>query len=146
MIVWLMACAHTPAEILPAVRRTDPFVIEASARIAGLAIVVVEDDDWALQALTPTGLSLFTARANEEVIAPDEMKPILARLPFERDLWLLYRLRCADRCRTPKGHLRVKDGVGRWRGAGGPARVTTDGNAFVLRDPRRGYTLKVVVQ
>jgi hypothetical protein len=143
-------CAHrAPATVLPPFEGTDGFVIRAGERsLGGAAVVEVDDTSFALIGLAPSGTALFAVRGDSggevEVSAPDPaMADVLARIPVRRDLWLLYRWRCEGRCRAEEGVLTVQDGVVRWRGRGGPARVArTDGRA-TLTDPRRGYSITV---
>lgn len=151
MIPWLLAaCAHLPpATALPPVEGTDGFVIRAGDRsLGGLAAVSVSDERFALLGLTPAGTSLFSIQGREgeppEVAAPDpEMARVLGLLPFERDLWLLYRWRCEARCRTEHGRLLREGDTLRWRGRGGPATVELGESRTVLTDPRRHYTVTV---
>lgn len=117
-------------------------------RFGGLAIIEFEGEDWSLTALSPAGPALFTVQrrggVSEVWSAFPEWTPWLARLPFDRDLRLLYSgdpPACAwgEAKIVPCGHSRV------WRGAPGPARVRTNkAGGRELRDPWRGYTLTVL--
>ena len=149
VVVSLAGCAHRqPATVLAPFQGTGAFVIRAGERsFGGAAVVEVSDATYTLLGLTPSGTALFTVRDDGTglaVTSPDPaMSQVLGRIPVERDLWLLYRLRCDDRCRAEGGTLTVVDDVLRWRGAGGPATVTRDGARSTLVDARRGYTLTV---
>lgn len=154
MILWgfwgLMACAaRAPAEVGPPVQATRAFLLEGHGMtIGGAAVIAVGDEDWALLGLGPTGTALFTVRSqNGEVTttAPDEgMASALAKMPLERDLWLLYRWTCAERCRVVNGVLTVAGDEVRWRGRRGPATIRRIDGKTILVDPRRGYRLTVL--
>ena len=138
-----------PVELGPPLQAADSFRISAGDQtLAGLAFVRVNDDAFDLQAVTPTGVALFAVHGGDDgvgVTAPDDgMAKALGLIPFERDLWLLYRWRCADRCRADGGTLTVDGEHVSWRGRGGPAEVVLGADRATLTDPRRGYELLVV--
>lgn len=152
----LAACAHPPLATGP-VRAEGLHQFALTARghtFAGQAAMVVEADSFRLQALAPTGGTLFEVHgdaSHTEATAPEPaMAAILERLPFHRDLSLLTRWRCpADgTCDTGSGRLtQSTDETGRtlrWRGPGGPATVVLGEGRAELTDPRRGYRLVVV--
>lgn len=149
-LLLLLACAtRAPAELGPPVQDAGGFLIRAGeTSMAGMAVVAIEDDSFTLQALTPTGLSLFSIRGDAdgtEVSAPsDAMEQVLRRIPFERDLWLLYRLDCETRCRARGGTLTATEDGLRWRGPGGPAVVVHEADRSVLKDRRRRYELVIL--
>lgn len=152
LLVGVACAARTEAIVRPPVEATDGFVIRAGERaMGGAAVVSVTDTSYALLGLGPTGSALFTIRAEDgevEVTAPDDgMAAVLRRLPVERDLWLLYRLRCEDRCRADHGTITVVPGAGvttyAWRGLGGKATMTLADGAATLEDTRRGYAITV---
>src|SRR5688572_2686566 len=105
---WLLfsACAaRAPVVVGPPVQTTDLFLLHAFDRdLAGTAVVSVDDDGWALLGLGPTGTAWFTVRSVDgevSVTAPDDrMADVLRRIPLDRDLPLLYRYSCEDRCRA----------------------------------------------
>lgn len=148
---WLASgcAARAPVVVGPPVETTGQFLLGAFGRqIAGTAVVTVNDTSWALLGLGPTGNAWFTVRSVDgevDVTAPDDgMAQVLGRIPLERDLWLLYRWSCADRCRADGGTLVTDGDTVQWRGHGGPATVVRTGARAVLTDPRRGYTLTVL--
>lgn len=150
LVLSALGCAaRGPVTVLPPFQGTDGFVIRAGDRtMGGAAVVEVGDGGFALIGLAPSGTALFTVRdagtGQIEVTAPDPaMADVLRRIPTRRDLWLLYRWRCPDRCRAEGGVLTLRGGEVRWRGRGGPARVVREGSKATLTDPRRGYSLTV---
>ncbi|MCO4747472.1 MAG: DUF3261 domain-containing protein [Proteobacteria bacterium] len=153
MILWtLIACSWHAAAPEPPVERIDAFAIAARGQtMMGQALVVSDANQTSLHALTPAGTSLFSVEVVDgeaTVKSPDaELSGWLERLPFARDLSVLYRYDCLDRCRADQWKLvRKEDGL-RVTGPGGPAWLTVDGaGRSVLKDSRRGYTLTVVKQ
>ncbi len=150
-LLLLAACAtRGPAVQRPAWEGSSQFSIESgSGRFLGTAIVRFDDSSYELRGVTLTGITLFTARGDgdrDTVEAPDPtMERTLRHIPFGRDLDLVWRLECADRCQTPRGRLTNRaDGVTRWRGEGGPATVRREGDLVVVEDRQRNYTLTVV--
>ena len=142
------ACGLPPASVLPPVESLHGFAMEARGHtFAGLAAVSVGPRPWQLDVLMPTGNSLFSVQVGDEVqvqAGMPELEEVLARIPFERDLALLYRYRCeGSRCRAGRWRL-VAQGEG-WslRGPGGRATLVRQGQLLVLHDPRRGYTMRV---
>ena len=147
----LAACGAVPAINRPPLETVDQFAIHArGSTMAGLAAVVVENDTITLQALSPAGLQIFTVQASSTDVAVsaanEDMKKVLERMPFYRDLSLLYRWRCeAKRCKTDLGSIRQKGATEWvWHGKGGRALLTLENGNTQLHDPLRGYTLKVV--
>ncbi|HJN76100.1 MAG TPA: hypothetical protein QGF58_19365 [Myxococcota bacterium] len=144
----LLACVKTPIELGPPVEAVQQFKLESPfGTLAGVAVVSL-DEVFVLQALTPAGVALFTVEG-DEVSAPDEgWAETLELIPFSRDMHLVYRWSCPQRCEVEGGMVRqrlTEEGIERrYRGQGGPATVVvTDGEA-VLEDPRRRYTLTVL--
>jgi hypothetical protein len=150
----LLACAHPPPAAAPAARQevVCAFAIDARGRtLAGLMAAVLTPDGVEVSALTPTGLELFRVSSHggvAQVAAPDPAwEPWLARLPFERDLPLVFAWSCpAGRCAAGGGVLRERalpgGGVRRaWRGPEGPVVAEIVPGQAVLRDPRRGFTV-----
>jgi len=132
---------------------TVQFAVERGGQaVAGLAVVAHEADRVRLVALGPVGVELFRVEAAPDrldVQAPGAWGPTLERLPWYRDLSLIHVWRCPEgRCTAPGGSIRERpqDGavVRRWRGAGGPVTVEITPGSALLRDRRRGYTLRLV--
>ncbi len=150
ILAFFLACAaRSPAAVGPPVETTSAFLLEAFGRkLGGTAVVSVTDADWALLGLGPGGAAVFSVRSAAGAVtatAPDEaMAAALGKMPLERDLWLLYRWQCADRCRTDGGVLDRDGDRLAWRGRGGPASIVRTEGRAVLTDPRRGYRLTVV--
>jgi hypothetical protein len=148
---WLVGCAARTAVVVgPPVETSGQFLLHAFDRdIAGTAVVTVDDAGWSLLGLGPTGNAWFGVRSADGAIAvqaPDDaMARVLERLPLERDLWLLYRWQCPALCRTDGGTIRVEGERVSFRGRGGPATVVRTEGRSVLTDPRRGYTLTVLI-
>ncbi len=149
-LILLLACAKAPLDAADRVETLHQFKLESPfGTMAGLAAVVISDDEFVLQALTPAGVALFTVQG-EAVSAPDEAwAAVLERIPFERDMRLVYGWPCsAQRCELPQGRLwqeRTDEGlVRRYRGPGGPATVTLTQGKAVLVDPRRRTTLTML--
>ncbi|MEQ1508451.1 MAG: hypothetical protein ABMB14_39840, partial [Myxococcota bacterium] len=143
--------ARAPVRVGPPVQATNAFVLSAFDRsLGGTAVVAVDDTSWALLGLGPAGTALFTVRSEggqTAVTAPDDrMAEVLGRMPLERDLWLLYRWQCDDRCRTDHGRIDVDGDTTRWRGRDGRATIVTTDGRRVLEDPLRHYTLTVLVR
>ncbi len=153
--LWLGCVGWPVAPPPPSVEVYHQFAIEARGRaFAGMAVVRIDGPAYSLVAITPGGVELFSVSGDgdqDSVSAPQEdLEAILGRLPFDRDLHLLYSWSCGPtaRCRvgggwieegpSPEGWLRS------WTGPGGPALVTIEDGRATLEDPRRGYRLKVV--
>ena len=153
----LLGCAPKHSlELAPARQeRVVQFAIQAQGHsFAGLIAAVFEGDGVEVAALTPAGTELFrVARHGDqvEVHSPDEdWTPWLERLPFDRDLPLVFLWDC------PQGRCVVHDGVLRqrsteagglvrtWRGSAGPVSATIVEGRAVISDPRRGYTVTLV--
>ncbi len=147
MIAMLLACARGTLAPTPVVEGPAQLKLEsARGTVAGLAVVVVTPERFVLQALTPAGVELFSA-SDEGVTAPDpSWVATLERLPFERDLRLIFAWECPEgACAVPAGgRVWQAEGLRHYRGPGGPARVELSPRKAVLRDPRRGYTLTIV--
>lgn len=147
-----LGCAmRAPVEVRSTVEAVDQFALTAHGHtFAGLAVVQVDDPDASLSALTPAGIALFdvrlTALDDAQVRSPDPgMTAVLERIPFGRDLALLYRWRCpVSTCVTPYGRLRVDGDQTTWTGRQGRATVQWSETGAELTDPRRGYSLRVV--
>ena len=121
--------------------------------MAGPAAVHIGEHRIQLDAMTPIGSTLFrvdveNGRKQIQAAVP-EMERALAHIPFERDLGLLYRWRCAStKCRAGGGRLErlaSKDGERwSWKGPGGPAELHIGEHVSTLSDTRRGYELRVL--
>lgn len=116
-------------------------------QLAGLAVVSLQADSYALSLLAFTGLRLFTVTGPPTVVdtgLPAWM-PWLERLPLERDLNLLLTPGVAGLCEPPRGRLRTEPTATGWerdfRGHGGRAHASREGDVYVLVDRRRGYRL-----
>ncbi|MBX2796333.1 MAG: hypothetical protein KTR31_01650 [Myxococcales bacterium] len=151
MIAWLMACS-LPMASTQELEGLHGFAMEARGRtMAGMAAVSVGDGPWRLDALLPTGTALFSVEVSDGEVQLESSDPdlagVLKRLPFERDLAAMMRYRCdAPRCRAGRHRLiTVDERTWKVRGPGGPARVTREQNTWMLADPIRGYTLRVVI-
>ena len=149
-LMQLLSCVKAPLQPSERVEALHQFKLESPlGTMAGLAVVVVDEEEFVLQALTPAGVALFTVEEGR-VSAPDEnWEAVLARIPFERDMRLVYGWPCeAPRCELPQGRLsqeRTDAGlVRRYRGPGGPATVTLTEGKAVLVDPRRRTTLTML--
>ena len=149
MLLTLLACAKTPLELGPPVETVQQFKLESPVgTMAGIAVVKL-DEDFAMQALSPAGFALFTVEG-DAVEAPDETwAAALELIPFSRDMHLVYRWSCPDRCSVEGGRIKQilnEDGnvARRYRGDGGPATVVIEDGKAVLVDPRRRYTLTVL--
>lgn len=151
MTLLLMGCLHRPlAEVRP-VEEVAGFKIEVlGTTIAGTGVFVEEGDQLVFQALTPAGTALFSVRdgvdSEPEVQAPkEEMAEMLARIPWYRDLSLLFRWDCPQgRCTVETGRIIQTPDARRYRGEGGPATVTLTAETVELWDPRRRYRLTVL--
>lgn len=150
----LLGCApkHTLEIMDTRQERVCQFAITAHGHsFAGLMAAVLEDGGVEVAALTPTGTELFrVSRHGEQVVvrAPDPgWVPWLERLPFERDLPLVFLWSCpAERCWVEGGVVRQEstdDGglVRSWRGPGGPVSATIHPGRAVISDTRRGYVV-----
>lgn len=146
--VWIPAPAERSEYV-------DQFaIIRGEHAFAGTAVVVIDTQEVVLQALTSAGTALFEVRTGADhhtVRAPDPgMTELLERLPFFRDLMLVYAWRCpSGRCSAQGGRIWEElqaDGsvTRRWRGERGTAIVRLQPGRAELRDPSRGYTLVVV--
>lgn len=148
-MIWLLAaCSWHTAAPLPAVERLDAFAIEARGSVmAGQALVVTDSEGASLHALTPAGTTLFTVEVHGSDTTVSSASPDLGvwleRLPFARDLAVLYRYECADRCKAGPWKLVVGAEGTKVRGPGGPALLAREEGRFVLHDSLRGYTLTV---
>lgn len=144
----ILACAKSPLDLGPPVETVQQFKLESPfGTLAGVAVVNL-DDEVVVQALTPAGIALFTVEG-DTVTAPDEQwAEALELIPFARDMQLIYRWSCPDRCEVEGGTLRqalTDEGIERrYRGDGGPATVRITEGRAVLDDPRRRYTLTVL--
>ncbi len=154
LLVLAGCAARSPVSYVPPHQAVHQFVIEAGEhQVVGTAIVDVTETGVTLQAISPAGLLLFQVEAtagSAELSGPamaTEMGPWLRRMPFARDLFLLYRWRCPQgRCRTPTGTLRrYREGL-RWRGHGGATTFACVPDRCELTDNLRGYRLLVVGQ
>ena len=151
MALMLLACLHRPpAAVLP-VEQVAGFKIEVlGTTIAGTGVFAEEGEGLVFQALTPAGTALFTVRdeggQEPEVTAPsEEMEEMLARIPWHRDLSLLFRWDCPQgRCTVETGRVVQTSDTRRYRGEGGPATVTLTEERLELWDPRRRYRLTVL--
>ncbi len=149
-LMLLLACVKSPLSSSERVEALHQFKLESPlGTLAGMAVVVVSEDEFVLQALTPAGMALFTVEG-DSVRAPDPAwAAVLERIPFERDMRLVYGWPCAEpRCELPQGRLaqeRTDEGlVRRYRGPGGPATATITEGKAVLVDPRRRTTLTML--
>lgn len=128
-------------------------------QVAGLGIAGIDDAAWSLTLLAPAGFELFTISGPPSTVSTglDAWRPWLEKLPVERDLRLMLtpaapaepdRAR-AETCRAPGGRIRATPTATgwerRWRGAGGGARAERNGGRVTLVDPRRGYTLTLIL-
>jgi hypothetical protein len=152
-VIWLLAACALRPPLPPSVpvETSVQFKLESSrGTLAGLVAVALGPEDFALQALSPAGLALFTVQGDTVQAPSESWAAVLERLPFERDLRLILDWDCATgRCSLPEGgHLRqerLEDTVVRcYRGPQGPARATLSLGRAELVDPRRGYTLTLV--
>ncbi len=154
LLLVLLACAPKHALEVSPVReeRVCQFAIQARGQtFAGMMAAVLEGGGVEVAALTPAGTELFrVSRAGErvEVRAPEPAwEPWLARLPFDRDLHLVFLWDCPqERCAVAEGVLmqRALDdgGVQRtWKGPGGPVSAMIHPGKAVITDARRGYTV-----
>jgi len=147
----LLACLHRPPAVVHSVEHVAGFKIEIlGSTLAGTGVFAEEGDAVVFQALTPAGTALFSVRdsgtAQPQVVAPDEdLAAMLERLPWYRDLSLLFRWSCPEgRCTTETGRIRESEDSRRYRGDGGPATVRILDDGLELTDPRRRYTLTVL--
>lgn len=144
----LLACVKAPIDLGPPVETVQQFKLESAfGTMAGIAVVNL-DEDFTLQALSPAGFALFTVD-DDGVTAPDEgWAATLERIPFSRDMHLVYRWSCPRRCEVDGGTVKqtsTDDAVERsYRGEGGPASVQISDGRAVLEDSRRRYTLTVL--
>ncbi|MFH1469548.1 MAG: hypothetical protein ABIO70_34505 [Pseudomonadota bacterium] len=150
----LSACAHAPP-VTPLEGRQEvvcQFAIAAHGqRFAGLMAAALTPEGVQVSALTPAGTELFRVSdlgGDTEVSAPDPTwEPWLARLPFRRDLSLVFAWSCpAGRCAAGGGVLTERalpeGGVERsWRGPDGPVVAEIVPGRAVLTDERRGTTV-----
>jgi len=178
MILALSAALATPPPCpLPAGEHVVTLGIASHGHtFGGLGVVDFSGEDWTLTALSPAGPAIFSVVHERGLTtvqsAFPEWTPLLAQLPFDRDLRLLHTP-TAETCEVVppsptasfaapsapspepgaskdpappplRGRIVVHGTPRRWRGAPGPARVTADGDKLVLTDPVRGYTLTVV--
>jgi hypothetical protein len=156
LLLALTGCAHHPPATLAAPGEfVEQFALRASIPgageqvFAGLAAIRISPENASLEALSVAGPALFSVEASAEslqVSAPDpRMEAVLARIPFWRDLALLYLWQCeAGICELEGGRLIATDGDITYKGRGGGASLTRDGNVARIDDPRRGYSLTVV--
>lgn len=153
-LILALACAKAPIELGPPIETMQQFKLESPFGTLGGMAVVVLDDDFVLQALSPAGTAIFTV-TDEGVSAPDEgWAAALERIPFERDMLLVYRWSCpTGRCSTETGgkvtQTTETDDEATWversyRGPSGPATVRIRDGKAVLEDGRRRYTLTVI--
>ncbi|MCA9494883.1 MAG: hypothetical protein KC621_33370 [Myxococcales bacterium] len=150
MIAWALAAWAAPPEAtLPDHgEHVDLFAIEGHGHgFGGLGIVVHDGPTMVLEALTPAGPSLFTVRVEDgqtTIDALDEgLADFLRRLPFDRDLAALYLVDGTERLSLLGWTIVPKSDGWVIKGPKGRARVRRDGEARVLRDRLRGYTLTV---
>ncbi|MCB9764723.1 MAG: hypothetical protein H6739_33415 [Alphaproteobacteria bacterium] len=149
----LLSCApHAPPK--PPLEAVTQLALTRSGHsLAGLAAISVTPDLAQLQVISAGGVELFSVQATPEDVtaqAPDpELAGLIERVPFYRDLSLVFTWRCPEaRCQVGGGRLRVERDAGRtllhWRGPGGPATVALERGRATLSDPRRGYVLTVL--
>jgi hypothetical protein len=151
MLMLLTACLHRAPASAGSMQGVHAYKIEAFGQtLAGLGVFASDGDELVFQSLTPAGTVLFqvrdTADGDPVVTAPDEtMAAMLGRIPWYRDLSLLFRWECDDTvCSTETGRVRpIEDGL-TYRGGGGRASVTDVDDVMELVDPKRRYTLTVV--
>lgn len=152
LLLALLACAPKQVLEISAERRelVCQFAIRAYGRsFAGLMAAALEGGGVEVSALTPAGTEIFhVSRHGEQVSvrAPDPAwEPWLARLPFDRDLALVFAWHCpSERCQVAGGVLRQRsldDGAleRSWRGPGGPVSAVIRPGKASITDPRRGY-------
>jgi hypothetical protein len=151
----LIGCAKLPiVEPLGSIEVQHQFVFEVHDQsFMGIALVNIQQPDASLIALSPAGHSLFTITASPTTMEATAVSPgledVLRRLPFHRDLQLLYMYSCLGqpRCRVGGGRLReVRHNgslVRQWRGPGGRADVEFTPQRASLHSRRGDYTLKV---
>ena len=154
LLVVLVACApkHTLEVMDTRQERVCQFAIQAHGHsFAGLMAAVLEDGGVEVSAMTPAGTELFrVARLGEQVDvrAPDpSWVPWLERLPFDRDLALVFLWGCpVERCAVEGGVVtqRPLDGGGivrTWRGPAGAVSAVIQPGKAVISDTRRGYVV-----
>jgi Protein of unknown function (DUF3261) len=150
VILFVASAMARPPDAVPppAAEHVQLFVLSGHGHaFGGTAIVVHESDTVVLEALSPAGPSLFTARvegaeAQVEAIDPG-LAQVLGRIPFARDLTALYLVDGARRERTSGWTVRPTDDGWRVSGPGGGARIRRVAGGLELRDRLRGYTLTV---
>jgi len=148
-LLLLAGCTWAPAHLLGDAEHEDQFALAAHGHVlAGTALVATHDGVATLHALAPTGTDLFQVTVDAggaAITSPDDdLAARLRKIPFDRDLSVLYRLRCdAPRCKAERWRLVRRPDGWRVRGPGGPATLVRDGDRWRLTDPVRGYTLTV---
>jgi hypothetical protein len=149
IVFCVTALARPPEAALPPPgEHVQLFVLEGHGRaFGGTAIVVHDAASIELEALTPAGPGLFTARVEGGEARVEAVDPALAealgRLPFARDLTALYLVDGARRERIGAWTVHPTADGWRVRGPGGGARIVRVAGGLALRDRLRGYTLTV---
>jgi hypothetical protein len=116
--------------------------------LGGLGIVNLGAEAWSLSMLLPTGTELFTASGppTAVVAAVPDWAPWISRMPFERDLRLVFT-EVDGRCRTTGGKIRSRPTdtgwLRHWCGDGGAAKAVREGGVVTVYG--RGYQLVLVV-
>lgn len=116
-------------------------------QLAGVAVVSLQADTYALSLLAFTGLRVFTVTGPPTVVDTGlpAWAPWLERLPLQRDLSLLLGPGDESVCAVEHGRVRTSTTATGWerdfRGRGGRAHASWDGDVYVLADRRRGYRL-----
>lgn len=138
-----------PGEVVEqfALRATMPGAGEQV--FAGLAAIRIDHDHAQLEALSIAGPALFSVVATPtslEITSPDpRMTAVLQRIPFWRDLAMLYIWECErDACSVEGGRLIPDENGTTYKGRGGRATLSREGNITHIDDHRRGYSLTVV--
>ena len=154
LLLALLGCVHAPP-VAPLEGRREvvcQFAIAAHGqRFAGLMAAALTPEGVEVSALTPAGTELFHVASRggvTEVAAPDPAwEPWLERLPFRRDLSLVFAWSCpTGRCAAGGGVLTERalpgGGIERvWRGPDGPVVGEIVPGRAVLTDARRGTTV-----
>ncbi len=155
LLLWL-GCAPRVWIAPPAapVQAVEQFALtRGDAAMAGLAAVHIDGPVVTLDALSPSGVSLFRVIAGPDDVqlrAPDPAwEQALAAIPFRRDLLLVHAWSCpSGRCAVDGGVVRQRQtdaGVlRRYRGKGGGARVLLTAGRAELHDRLRGYRITLV--